>query len=106
MGLVNLKFRSHNVQLECDNEERAVELSKKLNERIERFSGSKNANDTKLVYLTALLLQDEMETIAQELNSAEAKLEHEFESNNNILSDTLNYIAEYLENLAERLKKQ
>ncbi len=105
MGIVNLKFRSHNIQIECDDAEKVTKLSDRLIERIENFSHLKAATDTKLVFLVALMLEDEIENLAKELQKCKAELDDEFETNNQILCDTLNYVAEYLENIADRIEK-
>ena len=102
MGIVNLKFRNHNIQFECDNEERVTTLSERLKEKIESFSNIKGATDTKLMFLVALMLEDEVDNLSKELEQTKVQLDEESESNNDVLCDTLNYVAEYLENIAER----
>ncbi|AIF80890.1 hypothetical protein I862_01635 [endosymbiont of Acanthamoeba sp. UWC8] len=102
MGIVNLKFRNHNIQFECDNEERVITLSERLKKKIENFSNIKGATDTKLMFLVALMLEDEVDNLSKELEQTKVQLDEESESNNDVLCDTLNYVAEYLENIAER----
>lgn len=105
MGIVNLKFRNHTIQVECNNEERVRSLSDKLKAKVEGMNHLRGATDTKLIYLVALMLEDEIDSLKKDLAETKSQLEDEFEHNNQILSDTLNYVAEYLENIADKYEK-
>lgn len=106
MKTVNLRFRNHEIQVQSNDSNRVSELAEKLDERVKALSHLKNTTDTKLLYLTALTLLDEAENLNLKLNDHKTHLDAEAENSNNILCDTLNYVSEYLENIADRFEKE
>lgn len=105
MKSVQLKFFNQQIMLNCDNEERALLLSEQLNARIEQFSVNKNISDSKILYLTALSLQDEIETLKEEFRALKVEASETIEHSEQTLANTLNYVSDYIETLAKKLDK-
>jgi cell division protein ZapA (FtsZ GTPase activity inhibitor) len=104
MGIVNIKFRSHNFPINSDDGARIKELAQQLDDRIENFS-FKNLGDVKTLYITALTLQDEIDNLRNELSQYKTTFDNQLEDNKKRFSETLDYISGYIENLAEKLEK-
>lgn len=105
MNRVNLKFLNQSITLNCDDPEKVTNLSDKLNKKIEEFNTAKHINDTKLIYIAALSIQNSLDETNHKLESLQEQFSTELLDGNKVLIDTLNYVSEYIENLAEKLEK-
>ena len=104
MKLVDIKFRNHTIALNCEDEGKLKSLSERLNQRLEGATAFKNASDIKFLYINALMMEEEILSLKAELEEYKSKYQAELDNSNQVLSDTLNYVAEYIENIAKRLE--
>lgn len=104
MKLVDIKFRNHSITLNCEDEVKLRALSEGLNQRLEGATAFKDASDVKFLYINALMMEDEIVSLRAELEEYKVKYQAGLDNSNQVLSDTLNYVAEYIENIAKRLE--
>jgi cell division protein ZapA (FtsZ GTPase activity inhibitor) len=99
MALVNVKFRSNVYQLISDDAERICTLAEKVNAKAEEIaSQSKNATDAKIGFMVSLMLQDQIENTVKSSTQT-----HDTEK---VLADTLTYVANYINHLADKIEKR
>lgn len=125
MATVNFTLRNKNYHIACDEGEqkRILELVDKLNVRVDSMSKTCiSASDNVVLALTALMMEDEIDSLRNKIEEQSAlanndssildkkissdyisKKEHN-EIVNNTLSDALEPISIYLENLANKIK--
>jgi cell division protein ZapA (FtsZ GTPase activity inhibitor) len=105
MSISSFKFRNTYINLDVDNAERVGKLSEKFNQRVEAIAVNNSATDLKLAYVAALMIEDELDKLQGEF----VKKQNTKSSNEaavGIISDTLNQVAQYIEQLAERIEKR
>lgn len=98
MALINVKYRSNVFQLVSDDAEKICALAEKVNLRAEEIAKeSKNATDSKIAFMVALMLQDQID------NTVTTTSSHDTEK---VLADTLTYVANYINHLADKFEKR
>jgi cell division protein ZapA (FtsZ GTPase activity inhibitor) len=99
MALVNVKFRGNVYQLVSDDAEKICSLAEKVNTKAEDLAKqSKNATDSKIAFMLSLMLQDQIDNTAKP-----AAPTHDTEK---VLADTLTYVANYINHLADKFEKR
>ena len=107
MALVDIKFKNTSISLESDDSQRLKDVSEKLNKRAESLSrSSPNATDAKIAILSALMLEDQVEGLLKKIESDEHAKSNEVNKTKDSYIDTINHVANYLENLADRIEKR
>lgn len=106
MNTVSIKFRNNSINVSVDNVEKAKGLAERFNKRVDQIAAnSNNASDSKLAFLAGLMLEDEIDSLKTELRKYEDNQNSHQEATIQLLSDTLNQVAAYLENLAKVIDK-
>ena len=101
MSLVNLTFRNRNYALESDDPGRVEELAKRVERRVSLTEGdAKNINDNKLLFMSALMAEDELDNVKQGKGLVDNSRDDE------ALVNTINGVASYIEELAEKIEKR
>lgn len=125
MATVNFTLRNKNYHIACDDgeQEKILELVDRLNVRVDSMSKTcGSASDNVVLALSSLMMEDEIDSLRkkvvelssalnkdgskqEEINKADyiSNVEHD-EIINNTLSDALEPISIYLENLAKKIK--
>jgi cell division protein ZapA (FtsZ GTPase activity inhibitor) len=107
MTLVNIKYRENVYTLASDNPDKLQNLANKFNKRVEEIAAnSNNATDIKLAVTTALILEDEIESLKAELTEAKNKDQEVDDIIEETLADTVDQLANYIEKLAHKLEKR
>lgn len=105
MSIVTITLNNKTFQLACSQEQETElhELSLKLNDQITELKKSNpSASYELLLVMTALSLQDLVGTLSKQLNAVN-QLGQDYPEEKS--AQTLNSLAEYLENLAQKLEK-
>lgn len=106
MATIDIKFRNTQMSLESNNVERLAMLVEKLNKRAEVIAeGPGNFTDTKLAIISALMLEDQVDTLTNKLSSDTSNSNDQVEQTKTAFTDTVNYLADYIEDLADRIEK-
>ncbi len=99
MALVNVKYRSNVYQLISDDPEKICGLAEKVNQKAEEIAKtSKNATDSKVAFMLSLMLQDQLDNQAKPTESGV--------DTEKALADTLTYVANYINHLADKFEKR
>lgn len=107
MALLDIKFRNTTISLESDDHTRLKEVAEKLNKRAESVAKfSSNATDIKVAIITALTLEDQVDGLVKKIETEENSKTNEVAKTKGSFIDTINHVAEYLENLADRIEKR
>jgi cell division protein ZapA len=121
MATVNFTLRDKNYSIACEDgeEERIKKLAEKLGVRVEAMSKTcGSASDSVVLAFTALMMEDEVESLRHNgANNNEPQLPLEEQNSNNTISleehanivnnslaEALEPIAKYLENLANEIE--
>lgn len=112
MPTVNINIGKREYQLVCgDGQETSLQaLASEVSEKLVMLNKSMpNANDTLLLVMTALMIQDELNEARQKIPSSGQETGKDSgmpeEEVNKAIADAVNAIAEYVENIAERIEK-
>lgn len=100
--IVELPIGKSNYQISCkaSEKERLSYLAEKLNKRINRLSSqTKNADDSTLLAITALMLEDELENDESD-GSTKLNDQDLYET----VSETMENVADYLEKLTKKIQ--
>ncbi len=98
MALVSVKYRSNVYQLVSDDAEKICTLAEKVNSKAEEIAKqSKNATDSKVAFMLALMLQDELDNVVANAQPNDTE---------KLLADTLSYVANYINHLADKFEKR
>ena len=101
---IEIKFGKSVVEVVCDDEEKIRSLAGKINKSMDELRQSnQKISDAKLAFLTALMLQDEIEQVRSQLATAQ-NVKEGMVSRETFIK-TLNSISEYIENVATKLEK-
>lgn len=111
--IANLNFKNLKFSVASDDLEHLQQLALILNERaalmINNFV-NKSINDSTLLYLVALTLQNEVMDLQEKLiNEGESFKNHQNDNKQQItesVSDTIDYIANYIESVAKEIEEQ
>lgn len=107
MALVDVKFRNTIISLESDDESRLRDIAEKLNKRAESVAKfSANATDIKVAIISALMLEDQVDSLLKKIENEESSKSSEVAKTKGSFIDTINHVAVYLENLADRIEKR
>jgi cell division protein ZapA (FtsZ GTPase activity inhibitor) len=102
MSTISIKFRQNQFQLVTDNPERVSSVAERVNQRIDNISkASSNATDTKLAFMAALMLEDELDTLQD--NLAKSVTSPSTNHAEKLLTETLVQVADYINQLANKL---
>lgn len=108
MPIVTLKINNVAYQVACgDGEEAHLEhLARSLEEKVKKIGKSNKANDNKILLLAALMLEDEVFELKQQVAKKTTIDEKEI----NLIREktsahTLDAITEYVNNLVSKLEK-
>ncbi len=98
MALVSVKYRSNVYQLISDDAEKICSLAEKVNVKAEEIaSQSKNATDAKIAFMVSLMLQDQIDS--------QLKPSVQTHDTEKVLADTLTYVANYINHLADKIER-
>jgi cell division protein ZapA (FtsZ GTPase activity inhibitor) len=105
MPLVNLKFRSTNLAITADDADKVLGLAERFNTRMDGIATNtnNNATDQKLALMAALILEDELDQVKAELAK---KGTNPPEENLDMITQTLDQVSEYVEQLAQKLERR
>ncbi len=106
MGIVNLKILNSIHQVACNDgeETRLHDVASRLDHRLmETLQGTKTT-EIKLLVLTALMMEDELEDLQEQVASTTDNSSKNEDTDMAVIK-TLDAVAEYVENLANKLEK-
>ena len=102
----NLKFRGSTLKVIADDEKKAKEYLQKFEKRAEKFAaGHNNVTDLKLALISAIVLEEEFESVTNEVEELRRQSVNENKQNDVHLIETLNYVSSCLENIANKFQK-
>lgn len=103
MSLVNVKFRNTTVTVDVDDAERITKLAERFNARGKSVANHNHATDLKMAVITGLLLEDEIDQLQTSLmNKPDSKAASQAALG--VLSDTIEQVATYIEQLTDRVE--
>ncbi|MCB2082156.1 MAG: cell division protein ZapA [Hyphomicrobiales bacterium] len=105
MPIVDINLGSRTFQLACGEgqESHLKSLAKDLDKRVQELAGSIQTNsETLILVMAALMLQDELNELQEQAKSFEPPDTHDVDV---AVAETLETVAEYVEAIAERVKK-
>ncbi|MBN8827723.1 MAG: cell division protein ZapA [Sphingobacteriia bacterium] len=110
MAIVNIKIRNNVYQLSCGEgeEHRLLALAEKLNNKVNELATKlPRSNDLMLMVMAGLLLEDKVEELENQVKNLISKtpIQPKEAVNEDAVSDSVEIIAEYIENLALKLDK-
>lgn len=106
MKVIDLKFRNTTFSVNASNVERVKKLAERFNKRIDKIvDNSNNVSESKLAFITALMVEDELDTLKEEFEKKEKNQNSQQDVTAQLLGETLNQVAAYLENLAQAIEK-
>jgi len=97
MTVIDVKFRNNTYQLATNDPEKICTLAEKINSQVEEIASvSKNATDSKMAFMVALKLQDQLESaLAGDSNQKTQEM----------LAETIDYVTNYVNHLADKVEK-
>ncbi|RZI47165.1 cell division protein ZapA [Rickettsiales endosymbiont of Peranema trichophorum] len=98
MKPIILKFRNHEIPIYCNEKEKVLELSEKLNKKVDESYQSQQLSDIKKLYLTTLSILEELET-------AKAALVELHQKDDKVLADSLSDITQQIRSLVNTLEQ-
>lgn len=101
MSAVNLKFRNNTIQLASDQPEKLIQLSERVNVKLEELQAQgQNMSDLKLSYMLNLIQEAELQEFEGKVanGSANNNFEHS-------LSKAINQVSEYIDHLSDKFEK-
>lgn len=105
MTTVSIKFRHNQFNLISDNPSRLTSVADRVNQRIDEISkASANATDSKLAFMAALMLEDELDTLQD--NIAKSVTNSDSARTEKLLTETLVQVADYINHLADKFEKR
>ncbi|MHC0449511.1 MULTISPECIES: cell division protein ZapA [unclassified Candidatus Lariskella] len=107
MSKVTVQFGSGVLDVHCEDPNRVKYLANKINERIAALkSDIKNVNDSRALFLAALIMQDEIETLKSGEENAQSLMSEkgDLASYNEHLLEIIDDIANYLEEIANNIQ--
>ncbi len=106
MHTVEIYFQNTCFSFNCDDPQKLQLLAAKVNERAAAVHhSSHNTFDSKILLLTAILLQEEIEQLQTRVVELEQHSQNQIQAANHSLATTIEKIASYIENLASHLEK-
>jgi cell division protein ZapA len=107
MGIVNLKILNSIHQVACNDgeEDKLYAVASKLDHRLMKTSLGTKATEIKLLVLTALMMEDELEDLRDKVNMSANNHSSKDEDTDIAVIKTLDAVTEYVENLANKLEK-
>jgi cell division protein ZapA (FtsZ GTPase activity inhibitor) len=107
MTVINIKFRNTNLSLNSDDEDRLRKLVTSLNKRADETANNfPNISDTKLAIISAIMLEDRLDTLNEKFNKQYDSQEEEGKQAGHEFIDTVSYLADYIEHLADQIEKR
>jgi cell division protein ZapA len=103
MPVVNIKIRDSLYPIACDagQEEKLQQIAARLDTRVSALATNLGkANDMQLLIMTALMMEDQVSELKKGMYE-----QHEATNSDNAISETIEAIADYIENLAKSLEK-
>jgi cell division protein ZapA (FtsZ GTPase activity inhibitor) len=107
MKIAKIKFSDIEMSVTCEDPNQIAAVADALSERantVRESIGQQKPTDVKLLLLTALSLQHDLDNLLSSLQKVQDEKVAEINAMQDMFTETLNSIANYMENLAERLK--
>jgi len=105
MSVITIKLNNKNFQLACDEgaQQQLIHLAQEVDKKIlEHKYTNPSASFELLLVMSALSLQDQVQTFSRKLTSLDRQ---NLTNENEKFAETLSTIASYLENLAQKIGK-
>lgn len=105
MAITEIKILNFTLSLDVDNPEQLKELSTSLNQRLKDVSAhNHNASDIKLLIISALLLEDQVRTLKEQLLLEQSTKTQHLSQVKNFYNDAIDQIANYIDDLAKSVE--
>ncbi len=105
MPIIELKCLNSSISLDVDNPEKVkeiiVHLNAKLMDLVKRYPA---ASDTKLIIIAAILMQDEIMELKQELSKEKITKSSYSDQLKNSYNESIMHIAKYIDELASKIE--
>lgn len=102
MSSVTIKFRQNQFQLISDNPSRLHSVAERVNQRVDSISKiSSNATDTKLAFMAALMVEDELDTLQDNLARTVTS-----PNSDKLVTETIIKVTDYINQLADKIEKR
>ncbi|MBS0236753.1 MAG: cell division protein ZapA [Proteobacteria bacterium] len=106
MKAVEVSFQNSRFTFHCDDPKKLTELAAKVDALANEVAGGQKGRfDSKILLLTAIYLQEQLDAVSNDAGSLAKEHTHEVEELNSSLIKTIDKVATYIENLAAHLEK-
>jgi cell division protein ZapA len=109
MPVVHITIRNTSYAIACDNgqEDKLKHIAERLDLRVNALAANLGrAGETQLLLMTALMMEDQISELKKNLQIQSANnMQIDNSQSENAVADTIDAIADYIENLANNLEK-
>ncbi len=105
MAITEIKVLNFTLNLDVDNAEQLKELATSLNQRLKDVSAhNPNASDIKLLIISALLLEDQLRSMKEQLQIEQGTKNQHISQVKNFYNEAIDQIASYIDDLAKNVE--
>ncbi|WPX96460.1 cell division protein ZapA [Candidatus Bandiella euplotis] len=105
MQEVELKIGNIALRLSYEDPKKLLDLTNQLNKRVETLKQNNNLSDAKAIFITAIYLLDEIESINKELQKLKVNFYDKFESEKEKLVKNYEAIIGKIQDVTSQLEK-
>ena len=106
MQEIELKIGNTSIKLSCEDPKKLLDLAATLNSRVETLKKENALSDVKALFITAIYLMDEIESVNQELQKLKVNFYDKFENEREKLVKNYEVIIDKIEEVTNQLDNE